>query len=298
MAGVGQLTDSVISHQQEVNRGERFTFGKNWQRFLSVVNEEHIRAAEGSLRRLLRVETLEGRRFLDIGSGSGLFSLAARRLGATVYSFDYDPNSVACTAELKRRFFSDDPAWTVAQASILDPTYVASLGEFDIVYSWGVLHHTGSMWEALHNASRAVAPRGQLVVAIYNDQGGKSRRWKAVKRLYCSGRLGRWAICATAIPWFVGHRFAVDCLKGNNPLQYYREYKNRRGMSPVHDWLDWLGGYPFEVAKPEQIFEFYRARGFGLSNLTTKGALAGCNEFVFTRQPARAIAPTTPSPCA
>jgi 2-polyprenyl-6-hydroxyphenyl methylase/3-demethylubiquinone-9 3-methyltransferase len=75
----------------------------------------------------------------------------------------------------------------------------------------------------------------------------------------------------------------VDCLKGDNPLAYYRQYKNRRGMSPVHDWLDWFGGYPFEVARPEQIFAFYRDRGFTLANLTTKGALAGCNEFVFRR---------------
>ena len=284
MAGVGQLADAAtLAHQQEVRRGERFTFGKNWTRFLSVVNEEHIRAAEGSLRRLLRVETLEGRRFLDIGSGSGLFSLAARRLGATVFSFDYDPHSVACTAELRRRFFPGDEQWTVEQGSALDRSYVASLGEFDVVYSWGVLHHTGSMWAALQNAAVPVAPGGQLVVAIYNDQGGKSRRWRAVKKVYCSGAVGRAAVCAYFIPYFIGHRLLVDLVKRNNPIQYYRDYKVRRGMSPVHDWLDWLGGYPFEVARPEEIFEFYRVRGFALDTMTTKGAMAGCNELAFTR---------------
>ncbi len=51
------------------------------------------------------METLAGNSFLDVGSGSGLFSLAAMRLGADrVHSFDYDPQSVGCTKELKRRF--------------------------------------------------------------------------------------------------------------------------------------------------------------------------------------------------
>jgi 2-polyprenyl-3-methyl-5-hydroxy-6-metoxy-1,4-benzoquinol methylase len=140
---------SPRSHAAEVAVGERFTFGKNWQQFLRRLTEGRINDAERSLCRMLQVSDLSGKRFLDAGSGSGLFSLAARRIGALVRSFDYDPASVWCTRELRDRYYSDDPEWLVEEGSILDEAYVSSLGTYDVVYSWGVLHHTGAMWRAL-----------------------------------------------------------------------------------------------------------------------------------------------------
>src|SRR5207302_10440486 len=141
--------NGASSHAGEVTRGERFEFGKNWGRFLEVLDDERIGEAEESLKKMLEVEGLAGKSFLDIGSGSGLFSLAARRLGARVHSFDYDPQSVACAAELRRRYFPNDEDWVVEPGSALDEAYLNRLGTFDIVYSWGVLHHTGAMWQAL-----------------------------------------------------------------------------------------------------------------------------------------------------
>lgn len=143
----------MSSHAKEIAGRQRFEFGKNWTQFLTLLDESRIAEAEKSLRQMLEVESLAGKRFLDIGSGSGLFSLAAKRLGASVHSFDYDPQSVACTSELKRRYFPNDPDWVVEEGSALDAAYVQSLGKFDIVYSWGVLHHTGQMWQALESLS-------------------------------------------------------------------------------------------------------------------------------------------------
>ena len=275
----------VSEHAKEVARGERFKFGENWSRFLGVLNDERIFEAEKSLKEMLGVEDLGGKSFLDIGSGSGLFSLAARRLGAArVHSFDYDPQSVASTRELKRRYFPDDPDWTVEEASVLDRNYLESLGKFDIVYSWGVLMMTGDMWRALEYAALPVADDGRLFVAIYNDQGAISKLWRSIKRLYLSGTPGRILAWALFIPYFVFGALATDLLRGRSPVARYAEYKRSRGMSIVHDWRDWLGGYPFEVAKPEEVFEFYRDRGFVLEKLITAGGEVGNNQFVFAKQ--------------
>jgi len=278
--------DEAPWHAEEVARGERFEFGKNWSRFLEGVRDEQIVTAESSLKRMLEIDSLAGLSFLDIGSGSGLFSLAARRLGARVHSFDYDPQSVACSAELRRRYFPDDAQWVVEKGSALDADYLARLGHFDIVYSWGVLHHTGRMWQALENARLPVAPGGRLFIAIYNDNGSKSRRWAQIKHAYNNlPRLLRAPFAALAITPNEAKIFLRATLEGR-PGEYLRSWiepDTLRGMSRWRDIVDWVGGYPYEFATPEQIFDFYRERGFTLTKLKCGGVGLGCNEFVFVR---------------
>ena len=265
---------------QEVEKGQRFEFGSNWKAFLSTLNDDRIKIAENSLREMLEVDNLKGKKFLDIGSGSGLFSLAARRLGATVYSFDYDPLSVACTQELHKKFFPDDHEWIIEQGSVLDKGFLSSLDNFDVFYSWGVLHHTGNMWEALENIASLVKKNNILFIAIYNDQGRKSKFWWKIKRIYCSSNIGKIFVCSIFIPYFFLKTVAASILKKEN---LFSMYKKSRGMSIVHDWFDWLGGFPYEVAKVEDIFQFYKTRGFKLRNLKTTLSL-GNNQFVFIRE--------------
>jgi 2-polyprenyl-3-methyl-5-hydroxy-6-metoxy-1,4-benzoquinol methylase len=277
--------DSIVkAHAQEVDSGKRFQFGRNWGKFLKSLTEEQIGRAEESLKEMLGVESLCDKSFLDIGSGSGLFSLAARRLGARVHSFDYDPYSFASTAELRRRYFPEDAQWRVEQGSVLEKPYLEALGQFDIVYSWGVLHHTGSMWQALENVAPLVKSGGILFIAIYNDQGKRSRQWRSIKRTY--NRLPanfRFLVLWPAFLKMWWKRLLKDALAGR-PRYSFRNYKALRGMSLWHDLVDWVGGYPFEVAKPEQIFDFYYQRGFYLARMTTQAGDLGCNEFVFVKR--------------
>jgi 2-polyprenyl-6-hydroxyphenyl methylase/3-demethylubiquinone-9 3-methyltransferase len=260
-----------------------FEFGENWTRFLQVLNDARIEKAEESLKQMLRVSTLSNQTFLDIGSGSGLFSLAARRLGARVHSFDYDKRSVACTLELKRRYCSDDKGWTIEEGSAMDEEYLRSLGQFDVVYSWGVLQHTGAMWRAFENVVPLVKEGGILFLAIFNDQEGASRRWRVIKRVYNrSPHILRPFISVPIILFYEGRYAIMDLLKGRNPLGPWIHSQDSRGMHKWYNWMDWIGGYPFEVAKPEAVFEFYRVRGFRLVTLKTRAG-RGCNEYVFEK---------------
>lgn len=276
----------------------RFEFGANWSRFLAAVDDARIEAATASLKSMLAVDRLDGKRFLDVGSGSGLFSLAAHRLGASVHSFDYDPDSVFCTQTLKERYAPDAGDWTVEQGSALDEDYLNELGEAEIVYSWGVLHHTGDMWTAIDLVSRRVRPSGFFWLAIYNDQQEVTSRWRRVKRLYQKlPRFLRPLLSATVGAVLLGHRLCrtavtsvVELITLGNPLAPLQRAADRasrpdpRGMSRWHDLVDWVGGWPFEVARPEEVIDFLADRGFQLVRLRTVGGKMGCNEYLLRRQ--------------
>ncbi len=262
---------------------ERFPFGKNWQEFLNVLTESHITEAQNSLSKFLGQANLDGKKFLDIGSGSGLHSLVARRMGASVHAFDYDTQSVACTRELKRRFYPQDASWNIEQGSILDRQYLETLGTFDISYAWGVLHHTGVLWQALYNAQLVLRPGGLLFIAIYNDQGLISALWKIIKRTYCSGAPGRWLMTGIFFPLFFISGLLIDLLHLRNPARRYHEHKKYRGMSLLVDWRDWLGGYPYEPAEPQRIISFYQNLGFELLHFEPTGHGFGNNQFLFRK---------------
>ena len=262
----------------------RFDFGRNWLSFINLVDETRIRTARDSLLEALNISTLSGRTFLDVGCGSGLFSLAACQLGAQVRSFDYDQDSVLAAMELRRQFAADSD-WQIEAGSILDPEFVANRGCFDIVYSWGVLHHTGDLWRALNATARLVVPGGLLFISIYNDQGLASRVWRQVKRRYnSSGELMRAVLVAGSAVYLRRHyplNVVLRTVRGRRDAVVRRP----RGMSRRHDLIDWVGGYPFEVAKPEEVFAFMHRLGFELRHLKTAGGGHGCNEYVFQARP-------------
>ena len=275
---------------------DMFRFGRNWNRFVQgYVNRERVEQAKDSLRSFLtRDHPLEGRRFLDIGSGSGLFSLAAFELGALeIVSLDVDEDSVATTKALRRRAGAPGH-WSVHHGSVLDARLMESVGQFDVVYSWGVLHHTGAMWTAIERAAEAVAPSGLLYLALYNridhwtfardGRFGTSRFWKGFKKRYTALPESLQSVVDYGVMSALVTAYVVSL---RNPVKAIRGHQDVRGMSWRIDIRDWLGGYPYEYAAPDEVFRFVRRLGFSLENLTTPGHFKN-NEYLFRRNAARA----------
>lgn len=262
----------------------RFEFGENWRSFLNRLDADRISEAERSLKWLLDCERLDGKRFLDIGSGSGLSSLAARRLGADVVSFDYDPQSVDCTATLRHRFFPNDSRWLVERGSILDPGFFRKLGHFDVAYSWGVLHHTGAMRDAIGNAAQLVAPGGILVLALYRKTA-LCWFWALEKNWYCRAPEAAQARARSLYTALFRAAFAAT---RRDFAAYVSNYSDSRGMDFAHDVHDWLGGYPYESIRAARLDKYLTMLGFSKIRAKIRRASigvfgSGCNEYVYRR---------------
>jgi 2-polyprenyl-3-methyl-5-hydroxy-6-metoxy-1,4-benzoquinol methylase len=259
-----------------------FSFGENWSQYAQKIDQSRIEQAEQSLLRLVGREAITGRTFLDIGCGSGLFSLAAVRLGCKqLLAVDLDPKSVATT----RRTLSlhaPNSNWDCRNISVfdLDPL---TLGTFDVVYSWGVLHHTGAMYKAIAKASKMVAPDGMLTLALY-AKTPFCGLWRIEKRIY--SRAPKWAQRVIEAVYVEAVRLRL-ALKGESLKKRREEYWKGRGMDMYCDTRDWLGGYPYESISPDEVMGYMKQLGFApIRSFVTPciGLLGtGCDEYSFTR---------------
>lgn len=265
-----------------------FAFGKNWAAYAATITADDIALSEADLKRLLGRDSLTGKRFLDIGCGSGVHALAALRMGADfVQGLDIDADSVE-TAQAVLAAHWPETNYKIGQANIFeiapgDPKQ-GDLGRFDIVYSWGVLHHTGDMWKAIERAAAFVAPGGIFSIAIYRKTGF-CRFWRWEKKVYTQrGALYRGLV----IGLYMAVKLLRDVLRGRNPLKKIKGHNRKRGMKWHTDVIDWLGGYPYESAAPAEIQSFVEARGFRLIQsfrTRAKSGLLGSGnaEFLFER---------------
>lgn len=261
----------------------RFSFGKNWKRYLKSVGAEEIEEAKRSLELVIEGLDLSRSSFLDIGSGSGLFSRSAYELGfSQVISFDYDQDSVDATSFLQKQSGSLENVWKVMPGSVLDKDFMQGLGVHDVVYSWGVLHHTGDMWKAIDLAAASVKLGGKFYIALYNDQGWISQYWYSVKRFYVgSSKIVRLFMLLFFWTYFGFGLFVADLLRRRNPMK--RHTGDARGMKFFTDVIDWVGGFPFEVASTSSVVSYMGLRGFEPVWQKSVGKRHGCNEFLFQR---------------
>lgn len=261
-----------------------FAFGKNWSDYARTVGEPEIAEAVRGLERLVPARDLEGRSFLDIGCGSGLHALAAARLGVSrILALDIDADSVATTRDVLTRHEVKIP-WRAETVSVFDLS-PATQGQFDVVYSWGVLHHTGAMWEAVAKASAMVTPGGLFIFALYRTTH-MDPFWVAEKCWYAKAPE---PLQKLARGTFMGAFAAAYTLKGGNFRRYVEGYKSARGMSWSHDVHDWLGGYPYETALPHEVEALLRPLGFEKVREFARGKTvglfgSGCDEFVYRRR--------------
>jgi 2-polyprenyl-6-hydroxyphenyl methylase/3-demethylubiquinone-9 3-methyltransferase len=264
---------------------KKFSFGKNWNLFLKNLNDEKINIAKDSLIKFTKLKNFKEKTFIDFGCGSGLFSLCAVLLGAKkVISVDIDDNSLNCAKYLRKKYGISKKVWEIKKGSALDEKFIKGLGKFDIVYSWGVLHHTGEMWSALKNITFLVKKSGLLYIAIYNNFKGfpfYSSTWIKIKNFYSSSNIFIRKIIE--IPYIFLIFFGL-LFNGINPISYMKNYSKNslRGMSFYRDIVDWLGGYPYEYASVEEIKKFYEKLNFKLINLN-KTNREGCNEFLLKK---------------
>jgi len=248
-----------------------FSFGKNWESFSKTLDQTRLDEACASLDTLIGKENLQGRTFLDIGCGSGLFSIAAAHLGATsVAGIDVDPDSVRTSISNAEAWLPNIPV-LFKQASALRADDMAALGTYDVVYSWGVLHHTGNMQRAFELSAQCVKPGGLFVVAIYNRHI-TSGAWWLIKRVYnWLPEFGQKFLIWLFTPIIFIAKFLTT---GKNPL------KMKRGMDFMHNIIDWLGGFPYEYAGIAEMTIILNQLGFAVVKTIPAAVPTGCNEFV------------------
>jgi SAM-dependent methyltransferase len=256
------------STNPDLKLDNHFNFGDNWRRLVKVISEDKLKYAIQDIQSFMAPESISGKSFLDIGCGSGLHAVAAWRLGAReVTTVDLDPKSLKHVQQLKKVFnIPDSFPWTHYVGNIASLEGLDNVSLSDVVYSWGVLHHTGDMWSSINNASSFVKTNGYFYIMIYRD-AYLAPFWKYLKKAYTFGP----SFLRLILRGFFVSLFFMLLLAKHRSIskvkQRIRDYDRNRGMSWYIDIVDWIGGYPFEWASASQVCDYLASSGFKLQKI-------------------------------
>ena len=262
-----------------------FDFGENWKNYsYNAISKQKIKEAKKDFKKLFNKIDLKGKTFIDIGFGQGLSLLIAQQLEAKPVGCEINRRCLRALLINQKKFFKKAEKIPVVIGSILDQKTIQKLkkinlkkkdSKFQIVHSWGVLHHSGKMWKAINNAVSLVTENGYLAISIYNKHWS-SPFWHKVKYFYnISPRLIR-RLLIFIFYWiiFIG-KFIIT---GEDP------FKLKRGMDYYFNIIDWVGGYPYEYASIKEVKKYIELKGFRTIKVIPAQMPTGCNEFVFIKK--------------
>lgn len=261
-------------------QNKQFNFGENWENFSkNQLSSTKIQEAKKDFVKFFQNESIKNQTFIDIGFGQGMSLLIANTLGAITVGNDINPLSEK-VLEFNKSYFSDikEISIPIIIGSILKESTLNAIRQineqYDIVHSWGVLHHTGEMWEAINNSSELVNKNGKFIIAIYNKHWS-SPLWHTIKKTY--------NYSPKFIKKLIISIFYFIILIAKFSVTFKNPFKKERGMSFYYDVIDWVGGYPYEYANKEEIQTYIENLGFQLIYYNKAQVPTGCNEYVFKK---------------
>ena len=240
-------------------------------RFYDVVWTEYIPEYEKSEEHwqlFYSPEEIKGKRVLDAGCGTGIFSIIFARNGAAeVIGLDISPGSLTTARHLKDNFKLDNVHFQ--QADMLQLPFPNQ--SFDIVWAWGTVHHTLNPWQAMEELLRVLKPGGSILLAIYTKTKITFLHEIIRKTLIKTSRK-TWQPLAKIMAFFRGPVVAI----------FKKREKSRQGEKLEELIFDWYFVPIRHHYYPREIKDFLEQKGLTIEKfLPASGRFDSTSNFIY-----------------